>query len=1413
MSSEMDEIWELFADDGQQALDAMETALDALQDGADDPTEHISALFRAVHTFKGNSRVLGLSVVESRAHLAEDLIGLVRDDGVPFDDDILDLMFLAGDTLRSMLEDVAANRADVDPEPSQDLLDQLKAMIAKVDPKADPADAPQEAAAEEANAAPEPAPEPEPTPEPEVAPEPEPAPEPEAVAEPTPEPTAAPDTAPEPAAAAGGAMADMNALFAEMGDSSFQNDDDALSFDEDLSEEELAAKEAARYADMEEAEAERPVQHGDAVVSSVVIDETPIDNFAQDPTYMKIWEEMTEDLVAKLEEIKASGDGFDDRKLKTERQVDGLLHAAGQMGFPNWVSLLEDFAFDCPAIGDEGALVAAIDALLRDIEALKNGDAPSARPAATAPEPDVTAPDTSGHVEPNPDAKLSDDPSYRAIFAEMADDLIARLKQGTDKDSAAQRDDAVAQVGGLLHAARQMEFDHWIATLEGFEESGPNLADGAVANAVAQLIADLEVLQQGGTPSAAAAPEAGPVPAAAPEPKAEPAAAPVADPAPAAEPAPVAEKSATDQQAESSLAAQDACTSGEARKLSDDPTYRAIFAEMCEEFMGQLKDDLASGGSVNDRKTALRKHCDGLHHAASQMGFDPWIEVLDGFVDQLHDHGDLTALDGAVKKLIADAEALAATGGVAPSVESSEADNLFRQLEPYYAAIAEAVMFVEENPDEARKELGKLAATVIELIEPHGLVRAMDAINRLAKADQVKTARVEQLTFYEELIGYEQIMPAENRISGDLVVRPSNLVRQWATDQIFETLNALRLKIDRDTLTNEGMNWFAGFNHLMRLVYHACNHYRMETAANLTMALVDLFGRVKQSTNVADALMLHMARGFLDTSELGFEARDQGDEPDMDRVEELFEEATNITFQQGGVVSARTIERKLRLPEEFHRVLSPESVKTAHKALEEKKHFYIIRTDLNEDEVLAEKFLEWIGAGHAQMVTNVTIFQDDKTLFDFLLASDLEQDGIVAAMTNMDPAADKLFMRMVLDPDYSAFEEDDAGEEEGNRQSSSEGDEGPGISLSMMETIGEISAGQAMVHHILEELMSNDIVQSVDNLLRRKAQQFGGGLDQPTQSAIRGLIEDYAHKVARAAEAESQLNTQMSRLQEETAKLRERKASILLRTLAAFVEARSRTVGNEARMSHSGGDVVVDQAMMDGLQRFLKRLIRSRLVKEGAPRKMHLGLNRTDNSVSVVLSDDGEVAVDPALIKDLEAEAVRKGGEFRVAPVPQGGQSFHLRLPVHMALLEGMVVRVGEVRYVVPVGAIERIQLGSSDALLPIPAQKNAAMLRTDTGELAPIRQLSVINGGMGIADAAASAKASGKKTQSLYVVLRNEDRRFAIPVDEMLGQQLVLLRPLQGPLTGIRNMMGLALLSGGEVGMVVAVDRLAEAA
>ena len=128
MSEEMDEIWQLFADDGGQSLDTVEEILLFLKENPTGEAD-VAALFRAMHTFKGNSRVLGLGVIESRAHLAEDLIGLVRDDGVPLGPELLELLLETVDALRGMLETTLATRHDAEEATTSELADRMRAVF------------------------------------------------------------------------------------------------------------------------------------------------------------------------------------------------------------------------------------------------------------------------------------------------------------------------------------------------------------------------------------------------------------------------------------------------------------------------------------------------------------------------------------------------------------------------------------------------------------------------------------------------------------------------------------------------------------------------------------------------------------------------------------------------------------------------------------------------------------------------------------------------------------------------------------------------------------------------------------------------------------------------------------------------------------------------------------------------------------------------------------------------------------------------------------------------------------------------------------------------------------------------------------------------------------------------------------
>lgn len=71
-------------------------------------------------------------------------------------------------------------------------------------------------------------------------------------------------------------------------------------------------------------------------------------------------------------------------------------------------------------------------------------------------------------------------------------------------------------------------------------------------------------------------------------------------------------------------------------------------------------------------------------------------------------------------------------------------------------------------------------------------------------------------------------------------------------------------------------------------------------------------------------------------------------------------------------------------------------------------------------------------------------------------------------------------------------------------------------------------------------------------------------------------------------------------------------------------------------------------------------------------------------------------------------------------------------------------------------------------------------------------------------AAANAAAADADDEQKYLFVVASRSTRRVALSVDELVGQQMVLIRPLQEYLSGIRGVTGCALLGSGGVGMVL---------
>jgi len=138
-----------------------------------------------------------------------------------------------------------------------------------------------------------------------------------------------------------------------------------------------------------------------------------------------------------------------------------------------------------------------------------------------------------------------------------------------------------------------------------------------------------------------------------------------------------------------------------------------------------------------------------------------------------------------------------------------------------------------------------------------------------------------------------------------------------------------------------------------------------------------------------------------------------------------------------------------------------------------------------------------------------------------------------------------------------------------------------------------------------------------------------------------------------------------------------------------------------------------------------------------------------------------------------------------------------MRLPLTMAIIDGMVVRVGVQRYVVPTLNIEQ-------SFRPTPDQTYTAVNRGEMAkvrdDLLPIYRLNRVFH---------LDEGSDRFDDSLLIVLESNNARCCVQVDEILGQQQVVIKSLGEGVPPIRGVSGGAILGDGRVALILDVAGL----
>ena len=156
------------------------------------------------------------------------------------------------------------------------------------------------------------------------------------------------------------------------------------------------------------------------------------------------------------------------------------------------------------------------------------------------------------------------------------------------------------------------------------------------------------------------------------------------------------------------------------------------------------------------------------------------------------------------------------------------------------------------------------------------------------------------------------------------------------------------------------------------------------------------------------------------------------------------------------------------------------------------------------------------------------------------------------------------------------------------------------------------------------------------------------------------------------------------------------------------------------------------------------------------------------------------------------------GGVVHVMNNPGRGSVFTVSLPLTLAILDGMIVRVGTENYIIPITSIIETLRPKAEEVRHVEGHSDVINVRGEFISVVYLHRVFSIAG------------AQGDPSKALVVLVESNRQKMGLVVDELIGQQQVVIKSLEANSDPVKGISGATILGDGRVSLILEINDLA---